>query len=353
MAKIQNGSLVLLLCLVAHCAFSSASPFPTTKEVDNAAREENPANVNVYLVRTKRFEDQRGSSSGYMYKTTGHDGPTSYVHFKTSYGPLKPSANAKTEQQVYSIPADLPPITKHLTKKEIDENDKYTNAAEVFEDNEGPTHMEYNSDDDSDDEDYEEDHGSSYEDASSSKHGSKGQSGYSNKENFAKGASGEHDEENSAGSHAASGGHKAASHEDAGHYAEGHAAGSSENGGSHSHAESHKKGSKTSGYHKIYRKDEYKKDHTFYDEKDVKGHFDSYGKGHKEHASAEGGFRKGGKHASAHKEGEQSEKGHFDKGRYNHQDAGYRAKDGGEKYYQNRADYKGADGKHSYREQAY
>ncbi|KAK2576531.1 hypothetical protein KPH14_005853 [Odynerus spinipes] len=53
--------------------------------------------------------------------------------------------------------------------------------------------------------------------------------------------------------------------------------------------ESHKKGHKTSGFHNIYHKDEYKKDTSFYDNEHVDGHEEKYGSENSQHEEAEGG----------------------------------------------------------------
>ncbi|KAF7395085.1 hypothetical protein HZH66_008259 [Vespula vulgaris] len=57
---------------------------------------------------------------------------------------------------------------------------------------------------------------------------------------------------------------------------------------SHGKNESHKKGHKTSGFHNVYHKDEYKKDTSFYDNEHVDEHEESYGSENSEHEEAEG-----------------------------------------------------------------
>ncbi|KAI4491159.1 hypothetical protein M0802_010380 [Mischocyttarus mexicanus] len=58
---------------------------------------------------------------------------------------------------------------------------------------------------------------------------------------------------------------------------------------SHGKNEIHKKGHKTSGFHNIYHKDEYKKDTSFYDNEHFDVHEESYGSENSEHELAEGG----------------------------------------------------------------
>lgn len=50
-----------------------------------------------------------------------------------------------------------------------------------------------------------------------------------------------------------------------------------ERGSANGKLNNNKKGTETTGYNKIYFKDEYKKDHSFYDESDKRGRFNKYG----------------------------------------------------------------------------
>ncbi|XP_014210484.1 hornerin-like [Copidosoma floridanum] len=83
---------------------------------------------------------------------------------------------------------------------------------------------------------------------------------------------------------------------------------------SHSDGSFHRKGERTTGYHKVYHKDEYKKNSEFYDEADAGGQYERYGSGRKEHAAEEGGHAKAGSHESGHENAVQGRRGYGDAG---------------------------------------
>nr|XP_034195516.1 uncharacterized protein LOC117611616 [Osmia lignaria] len=64
------------------------------------------------------------------------------------------------------------------------------------------------------------------------------------------------------------------------------------------------------GYRNIYHKDEYKKNHDFYDNDDHGGHSKQHGRYNERHVSTEGTFKKGDSHSGSFDQGElQKEKG--------------------------------------------
>lgn len=67
------------------------------------------------------------------------------------------------------------------------------------------------------------------------------------------------------------GGHKKSSYDEADEHKEHHESGKKKKDGKHGHKKFHKKGSKTTGYHKKANKDEYHKEHKFYDDKHEEG----------------------------------------------------------------------------------
>ncbi|KAF7278162.1 uncharacterized protein LOC143190487 [Rhynchophorus ferrugineus] len=75
-----------------------------------------------------------------------------------------------------------------------------------------------------------------------------------------------------------------------GHYASQHGYGVAHHGGSFSQKNGHDKGSKISGYQKVYRKDDYNKQHKFYDIADKRGHYKKYGSRHAKDGSNSGYF---------------------------------------------------------------
>jgi len=90
----------------------------------------------------------------------------------------------------------------------------------------------------------------------------------------------------------------------------------------------HKKGQKTSGFHKVYRKDEYKKRTDFYDESHKKGYFDKHVGADGYHDATEGDFRRGGRRESAFDRENSGNRGFYDQGRAEHRDQGHRAEKG-------------------------
>lgn len=101
------------------------------------------------------------------------------------------------------------------------------------------------------------------------------------------------------------------------YYAKGHG----EKGGDHGNKESHSKGETVDGYHKVYNKNEFKKDHDFYNDGTNKGGFHKYEGDHVHHGSSDKGFKTGETHKSA-----QHEDGFGDKS-YIAKDAGIKGED--------------------------
>jgi hypothetical protein len=132
--------------------------------------------------------------------------------------------------------------------------------------------------------------GSTYSDANQQSHGEKGATGYKTVQEYDKGAQAKHDNQGEKEYHSQEGGHKAAHHDEAGHYGQKEEAAKGSQGSHFHQSKSHKKGSKTTGFHRVHHKDEYKKDHSFYDESDSSGHFNKHGDYDSHRASEKGGF---------------------------------------------------------------
>lgn len=101
----------------------------------------------------------------------------------------------------------------------------------------------------------------------------------------------------------------------------------------------HKKGSKTTGYHNVYHKDEYKKDHKFYDESDHSGHFAKHGEKEKKHSADSGYEKKGGFHDSAYDQGHKKKQGSESTGHVDEQHKKYKKKHGYDKYHNDHEKY--------------
>lgn len=78
-------------------------------------------------------------------------------------------------------------------------------------------------------------------------------------------------------------------------------------GGKHGHKKFHKKGSKTTGFHHKANKDDYHKEHKFYDSEEKKGDHKKYGSEHEFHESKKGEHKKGEKSDSGYDEGHKGE----------------------------------------------
>ncbi|KAK6637819.1 hypothetical protein RUM44_008241 [Polyplax serrata] len=119
-----------------------------------------------------------------------------------------------------------------------------------------------------------------------------------------------------------------------------------EEGENFSSKKSHKKGHKTTGFHNVYHKDEYKKQHSFFDEADDDGHHAEFGGNHEAHGAEGGAYKKAGHHNSGHHEDEYLKKGDFHKGDFESAAKGFRESEGGKKYYSNDEEFGNKGGKH-------
>lgn len=136
-------------------------------------------------------------------------------------------------------------------------------------------------------------------------------------------------------------------HNAANHYANQHQSGNAHRGGSFSNEKGHDKGSKTTGYHKVLHKDEFKKDHSFYDKADKKGFFNRYGDFDAKKSANEGSFKKGGNHDSGFKGENYGIKGESDRGKFVGENKGYNGAKGFDKFFNNHQDF-AAKGEKSY-----
>lgn len=181
--------------------------------------------------------------------------------------------------------------------------------------------------------------GSDYGEEQFAKHGHKGGQGYDNEHKYSKGDKGSHAKEHHEGYYDHHGGKKASEYDEANHHGEHHKGEKGTKGGKFGEKKHHKKGSKTTGYHNVFHKDEYKKDHTFYDDADHKGHFNKYGSDHKHHKGDEGKHASGAHHEAAHHEDQFGKKGKTEKGHYDKADEGYKKKHGHDGHHAHAEDY--------------
>lgn len=211
----------------------------------------------------------------------------------------------------------------------------------------------YGNGQDHDRESHAEVDGSEHEEEHYSQDGEKKSNGYRNLHEHDKGEKGHYDNADHSSHYDNSNGHKASGHDEGKAFSEHHAENKGEKGGEFEEKKAHKKGSKTTGYHNVFHKDEYKKVHTFYDDSDHKGKFKKYGSEHKEHDTQSGEFKKGAQYHSGHESAQDGKTGHTSKGYHDQADKGYNKKHGEEKYHQNEAEYAKKGGKQSERSHAY
>lgn len=186
---------------------------------------------------------------------------------------------------------------------------------------------------------YAKEDGSDYGEEHNSKHGNEASKGYKNEHEFDKGEKGHHHDENHADHYNKHGGKKSSEYDEGASYDQHEEGEKGSKGGKFGEKKSHKKGSKTTGYHNVFHKDEYKKDHTFYDDADHSGNFHKYGNEHAYHKADAGKHGKGGYHDSAHYADHFGKKGHTDKGHYDTADAGYNKKHGHDQHFAHESDY--------------
>lgn len=170
--------------------------------------------------------------------------------------------------------------------------------------------------------------------------GEKGDKGYKKVLGWDKGSKGHVDKELQKGWYGAGGGNKQGHYDEGQYWLAKEEEGKGEKGGKFKAAKGHKKGAKTNGYHKVYNKDEYKKDHEFYDHADKKGFFNKYGNFDQNHSKGESGFEKGGHENYGHYADGKGKKGYYNKGHYDGEDKGHKAARGSENFHKNYEEYK-------------
>jgi len=113
---------------------------------------------------------------------------------------------------------------------------------------------------------HQEEGGQEHEEQFKKKSGKKSSKDYKSESHFDKAAKGSYDKEDHAGEDEEEGAHKEAKYDGYDKHSEHESSGKNKKGGQFKAKKQHKKGSKTTGYHNVFMKDEYKKDHTFYGE---------------------------------------------------------------------------------------
>ncbi|XP_030754521.1 uncharacterized protein LOC115881243 [Sitophilus oryzae] len=159
-----------------------------------------------------------------------------------------------------------------------------------------------------------DEHGNVYDLTDVTKYGVADKSGFDTVRQFDKKLKGKHSNSENKAYYDAKGGKKEKALEKDGNYAVSDQYGTVNQGGSFAEKKGHKKGGNTSGYHKIYRKNDYNKQHKFYDVADRRGHFRKYGNLNAKEGSGSGYYVKGNNRGERYDGKKVSAKGVKDKG---------------------------------------
>lgn len=138
--------------------------------------------------------------------------------------------------------------------------------------------------------------------------------GYNKVNKFGNGQKKKYDEEHHSNHQMKHHDNKADSHDSSNKHSDDSDSYKGDKGGKFKEQKFHKKGSKTTGYHNIFHKDEFKKVHTFYDDADHRGKWNKFGSSHEQHESDSGDSEEKGDHKSGHEEEEHGKYGRLKDG---------------------------------------
>ncbi|XP_066144182.1 uncharacterized protein [Euwallacea fornicatus] len=181
--------------------------------------------------------------------------------------------------------------------------------------------------------------GKIYNDFLKWKFGDKLDKGYNVVDEYSKGVKGKFNNQYAKGYYDNTGGNKNSFYDKGTQFNGDVAGGAIVLGGALGEKEFHDKGSKTTGYHKMYHKDDYNKQHKFYDKADRKGHFVKYGDFQATKDQAAGQWVDGVLHAERNGENKYGIKDQSDKGKFEDTSKGFNREDGQEGFYQDYAGY--------------
>ena len=193
---------------------------------------------------------------------------------------------------------------------------------------------------------YEKGGGEEFKEHHYSKHGEKGDKGFKKHHDFDEGEMGHHGKEGKKGYFDKESGYKKDHHVEGKKHGEVHGQLHGEKGVKYGEAEGHKKGHKTSGYHNVFHKDEFKKEHKFYDDAHKHGYKDKHGGYHTDHGKKHDHESNGGFHDAAFDQGHQGDSGTYKKGHFDQDHKGHKGASGHESHYNHHEDY-GKKGGHS------
>ncbi|KAL1459633.1 hypothetical protein WDU94_011597 [Cyamophila willieti] len=170
--------------------------------------------------------------------------------------------------------------------------------------------------------------GDSYDSAHHKEHGQSHDKGYKDYNEYDSKDKTKYGKEEDKGFYKGKDGHKKHHYNEGDKYDEHHNKKKGSKGSKYGSSGYHKKGHKTNGYHNIFHKDEFKKEHKFYDDAKKEGFFDKYGNYHKKHGTKGGGKHDTGFHESGYDSSHHGKDGLYDKGFTAHANKGHDGKSG-------------------------
>lgn len=292
-------------------------------------------------------------ASGFIYRND-HNGPASLIQLGAV--PYYPSPLPLTRPlaqplrlkalEAYDLePAPLPYIAaKPIVEEdyEVEDDDDDEEALEEYSDKD---HKHGHA--------YVKGGGSDYEEKHQAAHGEKGSKGYKSSKNHAKGESGQYGKKYDEGFYSKGEGVIKSHHNEADAHGKHYNSGKGYKGGNHGHKKHASKGEEVTGYHKVFHKDEFKKDHDFYDVADNSGHFKKHGYQKEKHGSSKGAHRKGGHHKAGYNKGDFGKAGFHAKVNTDKSDHSHSVDEGNESHYKHGKNFANKGGIAHEKEYAY
>lgn len=225
-------------------------------------------------------------ASGYIYRND-YNGPSSLIQLgAVPYQHPQQFAPLKVEEVADLEPVPLPYVAaKPIIVEDSEDDDDDSN--ESSEEDDGDVNEA----------------GSEYGEKEFAAHGETGSKGYNTKDYNAEGESGQYGKEHNEGFHNEDGGENESHNDESDEHGKHYEVGDHYEGGDHGHKKHFSKGEDTTGYHKLFHKDEFKKDHHFYDVADNSGKFEKHSAGNEKHGYLKGGHKEGGSHNSGFHKG--------------------------------------------------
>ncbi|KAF7395084.1 hypothetical protein HZH66_008258 [Vespula vulgaris] len=187
--------------------------------------------------------------------------------------------------------------------------------------------------------------GKQYSDEEHSSYEEKGDNDHNSYDEFDKGQKKVYDSAEKTGDYNLESGHKKEHIDTSNAYGQHDDLEKGEEGAKHEHSSYHKKGGKTNGFHKVYHKDEYKKNTDFYDENHKDGQFSKHFAFDQHHNAKEGDFKKGSHHDSGFDHWDKMKKDDFHKGHDISYNQGHHSKKSEDSYHKDYSDYLKKGGK--------